>query len=216
MSRVGYEIRPLVRRDIDALYSISLATGAAGSDASFLYADPSLIGAIYSVPYAVLSPQTAFIVEDQQGVAGYVVGALDTVAFETQLEAEWWPALRTKHVAPPLATQSEWTADERRIAQIHRPRRTPVAVADVFPAHVHINLLPRIHRQGAGTALLRCWSERVLSLGAIGVHAGVNEGNQGGFAFWQARGMKRLPTRAETTVWLGAEVSQLLAVPAPA
>ena len=53
MSRVGYEIRPLVRRDIDALYSISLATGAAGSGASFLYADPSLIGAIYSAPYAV-------------------------------------------------------------------------------------------------------------------------------------------------------------------
>jgi GNAT superfamily N-acetyltransferase len=209
MTKVGHDVRPLENRDIDALYAISLATGASGSDASSLYTDPSLMGAIYSVPYAVLSPETAFVVEDPQGVAGYVVGALDTVAFEARLETDWWPALRAKHAAPPLAMQGRWTADERRIAQIHQPRGTPAAVAKAFPSHAHINLLPRIQRQGAGTALLRRWTDCMSSFGAVGVHAGVNAGNLGGLAFWEARGMTRLPSPSETTVWLGAGIAQL-------
>jgi len=209
MAEVGYDVRPLEDRDVDALYAISLATGASGSDASSLYQDRSLMGAIYSVPYAVLSPTTAFVVEDRQGVAGYVVGALDTVAFEACLEADWWPALRARHSAPSRATQERWTADERRIAQIHQPRRTPAAVARAFPSHVHINLLPRIQRRGAGTALLQRWSERMQSLGAVGVHAGMNAGNLGGLAFWEARGMERLLPFSESTVWLGAGIAQL-------
>lgn len=209
MACVEYEVRPLAASDIAALYAISLATGASGSDASSLYADHSLMGAIYSAPYAVLSPGTAFVVEDRQGVAGYVVGALDTIAFEARLEADWWPALRARYAAPSPAMQGRWTPDERRIAQIHQPRRTPAAVAQAFPSHVHINLLPRIQRQGAGTALLRRWADCMSSLGAVGAHAGVNAGNLGGLAFWRARGMERLAPLSESTVWLGAGIAQL-------
>lgn len=209
MTGFDHDVRPLEISDIDALYAISLATGASGSDASSLYADPTLMGAIYSVPYAVLSPETAFVVEDRQGVAGYVVGALDTIAFEARLEAEWWPALRARHAAPPSASPDRWNADERRIAQIHHPRRTPSVVAQAFPSHVHINLLPRIQRQGAGTALLKRWAERMRALGPVGVHAGVNPGNRGALAFWEARGMTLLPPVSGTTVWLGAGIAQL-------
>jgi GNAT superfamily N-acetyltransferase len=209
MIKSQYDLRPLESRDIDGLYAISLATGLSGGDATALYEEPTLIGAIYSVPYAVLTPETAFVVEDRLGVAGYVVGALDTLVFEARLEAEWWPPLRAKHAPPPPATPGRWTADERRIAQIHHPRRTPEAVADAFPSHVHINLLPRIHRQGAGTILLKRWVERMRSLGAVNVHAGVNAGNRGGLAFWQARGMARLPALSETTAWFGAGIAEL-------
>lgn len=205
----NYDLRPLESRDIAALYAISLATGLTGGDASALYADASLMGAIYSVPYAVLSPETAFVVEGRSGVAGYVVGALDTLAFEAQLEAVWWPPLRERYVEPPPARRAVWMADERRIAQIHHPRRTPPAIAGTYPSHVHVNLLPRAQRQGVGTALLSIWFERMRSLGAIGIHAGVNPGNSGALAFWQARGMKRLPHVSETTVWLGGPIAHL-------
>jgi hypothetical protein len=63
-------IRPFHADDLDDLYKISLATGLAGDDASHLYADPRLMGHIYSAPYALLEPQLAFVVEDQEGVAG--------------------------------------------------------------------------------------------------------------------------------------------------
>ena len=80
------EIRGFRTGDIDRLYDISLATGNSGGDAWHLYIDGRLIGHIYSAPYAKLLPETTFIAEDAQGVAGYIVGAFDTPAFETRLD----------------------------------------------------------------------------------------------------------------------------------
>jgi hypothetical protein len=94
-------IRPVVAADLDALYRIALLTGDSGADASALHKDPRLVGHIYAAPYATLSPETAFVAEDAAGVAGYIVGALDTRAFEARLERDWWPALRAEYADPP-------------------------------------------------------------------------------------------------------------------
>ena len=75
-------LRPFEPGDLEALYAISLLTGDAGGDAAHLHDDPRLIGEIYSAPYAMVEPSWAFVAEDDLGVAGYVVGAPDTRAFE--------------------------------------------------------------------------------------------------------------------------------------
>ena len=94
-------IRPYREDDLPALYDICLRTGDSGQDASHLYADPRIIGEIYAAPYGVLQPDLAFVAEDEQGVAAYVLGTPDTRAFEARQEAEWWPRLRTIHPDPP-------------------------------------------------------------------------------------------------------------------
>ena len=80
--------------------AISLATGFAGGDASHLYDDPRMMGHIYSAPYALLDPGLALVVEDGQGVAGFVVGTVDTSSWERKLEREWWPSLRRQYADP--------------------------------------------------------------------------------------------------------------------
>ena len=72
-------IRPAAERDLDALYAIALATADAGADASRLYTDPKLIGHVHMAPYVVLQPDWCFVAEDENGVAGYVVGTPDTL-----------------------------------------------------------------------------------------------------------------------------------------
>src|SRR5216110_2156808 len=101
-------IRPFHADDLDALYGISLATGLAGGDASHLYADGRLMGHIYAAPYALLEPQLALVVEDSDGVAGYVVGATDTTAWEQKLEQAWWPPLRQRYALPAEVDASRW------------------------------------------------------------------------------------------------------------
>src|SRR5258706_13095644 len=88
------EIRPYRPADLEALYDICLKTGDSGQDASPLYRDAKLVGHLYAAPYGVLEPTSAFVVEDQAGVGGYIVGAADTAAFAARAEAEWWPKLR--------------------------------------------------------------------------------------------------------------------------
>jgi GNAT superfamily N-acetyltransferase len=198
-------VRPFAAADLDSLYAISLETGDSGRDASLLHQDGRLIGHIYSAPYAMLAPELAFVAEDDQGVAGYVVGTLDTRAFERQLERDWWPALRQQYADPSGSAPEGWTADQKRSFAIHHPGTNPDAVVSAYPAHMHMNLLPRLQGQGMGRALFERWIEAARALGATGVHVGVSPLNARGMGFWQAMGFERiaLPGKA---IWLGQTI----------
>jgi hypothetical protein len=82
-------LRLVEDRDLNSLLAVSLATGFAGADAAHLYEDGKLMGLIYSAPYARLEPSLALVVEDEGGVCGFAVGAIDTQAWEMRLEREW-------------------------------------------------------------------------------------------------------------------------------
>lgn len=192
--------------DIDSLYAISLATGDAGRDAWHLYIDGRLVGHIYSAPYARFSPETTIIAEDEQGVAGYIVGVHDTAAFETRLEQDWWPSLRALY-PEPTGPSADWTADQRRSFMIHHLRHTPDNLLESYPAHLHMNLLPRLQGKGNGTAMLERWIAMARKAGVKGIHLGANAGNHAALRFWAARGFARLEPpivpASETSVWFG-------------
>lgn len=197
-------------QDLDALYAISLATGDAGGDAAPLYDDPRLIGHVYSGPYALLAPELVHVVEDGDGVAGYVLGAYDTRAWAERLEREWWPHLRERHADPLDVPAGRRTPDQRRAAMIHRPEMPPAEVVARFPAHIHMNLLPRLHRRGLGTALLDKWLAAARDNGVTRVHVGANRGNENAVRFWASRSFREieLPGAPEgRTVWMGLDVT---------
>jgi ribosomal protein S18 acetylase RimI-like enzyme len=200
-------LRKLRSEDSDALYAISLATGHQGGDASHLYRDPELMGHIYSAPYARLEPCLVLVaVDDDDEVAGFVAGALDTSAWEDRLEQKWWPVLRRRYPEPDPASSSSWTADQRRASMIHHPERAPRDVVDAYPAHLHLNLLPRVQGRGVGSMLLQTWLELASERGATAVHIGVNHANLRALRFWRQNGFRDLnPEEREEgrTVWLG-------------
>ena len=199
------QIRPFEADDLEALYAIALATGLSGEDASHLYQDPRRVGHIYAAPYALLSPECAFVAEDEGGVAGYIVGAVDTPAFEALLETRWWPTLRPHHPDPSPKPREAWTADELRCWQIHHPYPTPARIAEPYPSHLHINLLPRLQGRGIGRGLMTTWLDRVRALGSRGAHLGVGATNPRALRFYRAYGwiepvLERPPPR--TAVWM--------------
>ncbi|MGJ4943294.1 GNAT family N-acetyltransferase [Bradyrhizobium sp. HKCCYLS1011] len=199
-------VRPFRADDLDALYRISLATGLAGDDASHLYADPKLIGHIYSAPYALLEPDLAFVVEDQDGVAGFAVGTADTIAWEDRLERLWWPSLREQYALLPQSDPASRSDDQRRIAMIHRPAPTPAAVSSGFPAHLHLNLLPRLRGRGMGARLLHHWLAALGRHGAKATHVAVNRANSRALQFWNRMGFRDLPLESlpeGRTIWMG-------------
>ena len=81
------QIRPATLQDLPGAYRVCLLTAAAGGDASASYRNPDLLGHVFVGPYVVHSPELARVVVDPEGVAGYVVGAADTRAFEAWAEA---------------------------------------------------------------------------------------------------------------------------------
>ena len=199
-------IRPFEPSDLDTLYVISLETGHEGGDASHLYADKKLIGHIYSAPYALLEPECALVVEDADGVAGFAVGALDTVMWHQRLEREWWPSLRSVYEDPGDTPLPSWSADQRRTFVIHHPAPPPRLVVENYPAHLHLNLRPRIQGKGVGRLIFLEWLFNATRRGAERFHVGANRANLRAIEFWARQGFELLPNSAKeatNTVWMG-------------
>ena len=197
-------IRPYRAEDLSALYEICLKTGASGQDATQLYRDPKIIGHIYAGPYGVLEPESAFVLEDDQGVGGYVIGTRDTFAFEKRLEAEWWPALRARHDDPKSPRQT-WSDDERMAYLIHHPPRSPRRLTEPYPAHLHIDLLPRFQGAGLGARMIRTWLDAMAKAGVGKAHLGVGPGNARAVRFYRKFGfheIEQLPP-PWNTYWFG-------------
>lgn len=191
----GAAIRGGRPADLDALYAVSLATGDAGGDAGALYADPRLIGHVYVGPYVALEPELVLVVEDTEGVGGYVLGTADTRGFEARQEERWWPALRAVY-PDPAGPPDRWTADQQRCHRIHHPPHAPDWLAGPYPAHLHINLLPRLQGRGLGRLLIEGWIDAVQSRGARGLHLGVDTTNIRAIRFYRACGFRELSRRA--------------------
>jgi ribosomal protein S18 acetylase RimI-like enzyme len=203
------DIRAFRPADLDDLYGICLATGAGGDDASALYRDPKLVGHVYAAPYAHLSPRTVFVVEDTEGVGGYIVGASDTRDFEARLKAEWWPALRQIYTDPSDRPRAGWSGDELMSYKIHHPDRTAEEIVEPYPSHLHINLLPRLRGQGVGSQLMMRWLAEVRDMGSHGAHLAVGAANRRAIRFYRACGFHELERRSRpepAAVWFAIEL----------
>jgi ribosomal protein S18 acetylase RimI-like enzyme len=176
--------------DHDAVYDICVRTGAAGEDATAMLRDPALLGHVYAGPYLRLSPDLAFVIEDGDGVAGYILGAADTAEFEDRLERDWWPELRRRY--PTYQTDGDATLDDLLIALMHSPARAPADLVAAYPSHLHIDLLPRLQGQGWGRRLIDTLVERLRAAGSHGLHLGVAAANTNAQAFYRVVGFTEL------------------------
>jgi ribosomal protein S18 acetylase RimI-like enzyme len=202
-------IRNYEPRDLDAVYRICLETGSSGKDATHLYRDPKVIGHIYAGPYVTLEPECAFVLTDEEGVGGYIIGARDTHAFEKRQEAEWWPGLRQTYADPSEKPRESWTTDERMAYLIHHSPRTPRRITGSYPSHLHIDLLPRFQRKGFGKKMIDHWLDAMRKLGSRGMHLGVGVANERAVRFYEAYGLKvieKIPA-PYNVIYFGTEFS---------
>jgi len=134
-------IRPYQPGDLDDLYRVCLLTSFNGADGTAMFRDPRLPGHLYAAPYAIFEPSLAMVAQDADGVAGYLVSALDSLVFEHRLERDWWPDLRPLCPEPPAHLAERLSAQERRaIGRIHRPQETAPELAERFPSQLAMDL----------------------------------------------------------------------------
>jgi len=184
----GFTIRPSRRNDLEAVYEVCLKTGDVGEDATHLYADPHLLGHLYAGPYVTLEPDLAFVLEDDAGVCGYVIGALDSESFYARLETAWFPALRERYLEP-TGDPEAWTRDERLVHQMYH---LSASVPPGYPSHLHIDLLPRAQGRGNGRALMERLFAALREKGSPAVHLGTSPRNVRAERFYKKLGFTEL------------------------
>lgn len=186
-------IRPYRTSDRERVYDICVRTGADGADASGHYDRPVILAEIYAGPYLTLRPELAWVIDSGVGgddeVIGYILGADDTAAFESECERSWWPEIRTRY---PLSRSAARSADSALLDLIHHPRAGVPAVIREYPAHLHVDILPVGAGTGFGAALVRTLCAELAKRGVRGIHLGVSGGNSHAIGFYEHLGFVRL------------------------
>jgi ribosomal protein S18 acetylase RimI-like enzyme len=168
---------------------ICLRTGDAGKDATDLVDDRTLFGDIWVLPYAVLEPEHALVLDDGHGAAvGYVVAALDSRRFEARCEAEWWPSLRQRHPT----TDGLRPLDALLVGLLHDPPTADETILETHPSHLHIDLLPPFQSGGWGRRLIGEVARPLAERGSPGLHLSVSTRNERAIGFYRHIGFSEL------------------------
>src|SRR5260370_33605432 len=143
-------IRPARPDDQPGAYHVCLKTGDHGKDGEPFYGeDPDALGRIFVGPYLAFEPDLSLVLEDEQGICGYALGAFDSRAFFARYEAEWRPSLCARF-PEPHGDPNQWTRVQQVYFCYHYPDYfCPEAYAE-YPSHLHIDLLSRAQGRGFG------------------------------------------------------------------
>lgn len=193
------EIRPYEPRDYDAISHICTVTAEAGGDATGFYVSDDLMPDVFARPYVTLEPDLAFVVEDDQGVGGYILGVADTAGFVRRFRDEWMPRLeaRYEHTQPVL------TKDDLIRHLGFWPERMLIPELEHYPAHLHIDLLPRLQGQGRGRELITVLQDALRERGVPGLHLSMDAANTAARAFYDRLGFAELPSSTPDAPVLG-------------
>lgn len=196
-------IRPYRPGDEPELAAVCLKTAAAGSDATGLLEDDDLWATLFVLPYVSYAPELAFVVETDDGrVAGYLVAAADTDGFEAWFRGEWWPRFRGRWPEPGPEPEPAGGLDfdfgggagaQAALLRYAYGRGGVGSVyAAEYPAHLHIDLLPELQRQGWGGRLMDSVTGRLREAGVGGLHVMALEDNAAALRFYERLGFSEL------------------------
>lgn len=125
-------------------------------------------------------------------VVGYCIGTADTTSFAQQWLDVFAPGVDAKLVPRP-ETQTDDPLMERDDIRHFRGavykadcsmlREWPQTL-QLYPAHMHIDILPEHQRKGYGTVLINAFFDAVKARGAAGVHLDMVQTNTTGLAFY--------------------------------
>jgi len=170
-------IRPATPDDHEQIARICLLTGATGLDATGLFSNDQTLADVYATPY-LHGPGGFALVWDVDGdPRGYVLGTMDTRAFQEWFVEQWWPSRADRH--PPRTDADTWL-----IPSATDPERMLIPRLEEYPAHLHIDLLPDQQGRGAGRDLIEACIAHVTAAGAPGIHLVAEKANTGAQAFY--------------------------------
>ncbi len=185
-------IRAARPADEPGAYSVCLKTGDHGQDGELFYrGDPDALGRMYVGPYLAFEPELSLILEDEEGICGYVLGALDSRTFYARYEAEWRPQL-CERFPEPEGDPSQWTRLEHVYHGYHHPDYFCPEPYAAYPSHLHIDLLPRAQGRGYGRRMLERLMGTLHERGSPGVHLGLSALNRRAHGFYQRLGFREL------------------------
>ena len=192
-----FSIRSYKSADTSAVYEICLKTGNSGQDATHLFSDPLVLGHIYVGPYMEFEPQSVFILEDDQGPCGYIMGVLDSQTYYQWMHSEWLPKIRVNY-KKPTGNPDNLDETEKLTDLLFHP--VSQRLLPDYPAHLHIDLLSRAQGKGQGKLLMDRFIDYLKYNKIPGLHLELSSNNDRAFNFYRKYGIEELDRDNESII----------------
>ncbi|KAH9524612.1 hypothetical protein Btru_027330 [Bulinus truncatus] len=176
----AYNLRPYQPLDEDAVYHICLKTCDDGMDGTDVFPDnPNLMGDKLIGKFVTLSQDYCFVIEDDVGVCGYVVAAVDAHDLAKKSQMAWIPSVQAKY---PLTEKKDSNCSpvDEVIQSFHNAARpVPEEIHSKFPSVLRLDILPsRVEDPALPRRLLACILCALKCSGSKGVHCELNVGDK--------------------------------------
>ncbi|XP_008547442.1 protein O-GlcNAcase isoform X1 [Microplitis demolitor] len=161
-----YTIRPYLPADEDAVYALcNRITGVTGTSA---VAD-RLVGG-----FLTISPEFCMVVEDDSGLVGYALVALNVKTFNQKLSVSWIPELKTKYPLEDITNDLPESVQEA-IRYFHSfSSDVSEQLAQQFPSPLICSLLPSVNDQSIAKRLITCVLAALRANGSFGIHTTIS------------------------------------------
>lgn len=173
-----YTIRPYLSADEAAVYEVCRKTCDDGLDGTEIFPNyPDLIGDKLVGGLITLSPEYCFVLEDDNGICGYILGALDAKTYYNKLESAWIPELCKKYAKP--SKSKSLSPEEEIIMGFHKYQRyLPVSVYSNTPSLVKMNILPTVCDLSIFKRMMACLLSAFKANGSKGAYCEVSVGDK--------------------------------------
>ena len=178
-------IRNVNLADLPYLYDICAKTAFNGGDARHLLSDPMIIGQYFLAPYVVFNPEWCWVLQEENRLTGYLMTTPDSIEFVQWMNLNWLPTIRMLY---PVSSPSKLSRYEIWLRQlIHKDANVEDFVSD-YPAHLHIDLLPKAQGKKTGSKLISPFEQKLIKENINGYHLAMSAKNSAG-RFYERVGM---------------------------
>lgn len=202
---VSAAIRPVQLTDQAVVGDIAYATGFFGGSAARYFPAQTLFKALWVGPYFHGAGFAGFVAEVDGQVVGYVLGSPDWSLYRPGL----WRA-----IPAALASRSSLPDVLASLPYLMRATWWRATHADphLYPAHLHLNLLPEARGHYLGERLLRAHLTTLAGAGVPGVQFSTTTENEAALGLYRKLGFQVLHTRPTSLwePWLGRETTQVV------
>ncbi|MER3484574.1 MAG: GNAT family N-acetyltransferase [Meiothermus sp.] len=201
-------VREVKPEDLETLGRIAYATGFFGSSAEAFFPSAGLFRDLWVWPYVAGAGCCGFIAENEgQEPLGYILGTCDLRRYQS------WIVTHLPHLLL-RAAGGQYSGLGRSLPYLLRMTRYPshLASPEVYPAQLHINLLPQSRGLGLGNRLMETYLDCLAGKNVAGVQLSTTRENTAAIGLYQKFGFAILSEykSALWRPWLGRDTQHLV------
>ncbi len=155
------------------------------------FPDQELVALRWALYYVLYEPENCFVACDEQDKPiGYILATVNTLKYRENYKQMITPLIRDRMKELKQTHLQEHAMYKRSFLPLradYGPRHMR-KIAQEYPAHLHIDILPEYQGMGLGSGLIDALLAHLQHIGCQGVHLVVGSDNHRAIAFYKKKG----------------------------